>query len=270
MSDPNFNEPYNQEFQPPPPPFSAEEYAEEPAPEISEVQSLTSIFYEPATVFESFRKKPRFFSALIIILVLITLWVGAYFSKVGFENFIRADIENSSGASQMSKDDIDKRVEQASHPVVKYFAIGGQTIAVIIFFFVFVLLYFLGVMLMGGKMSFLQSMGVTAYSWFPTVLISTLLNFILLFVKPTDSYDTALGIRGLVQANLGFLVNAKTQPILSALLSSFDVFQFYGMFLVAVGMRITGRISSGSAWSIAIGVWLLGVAIRIFFAAVFG
>jgi hypothetical protein len=282
MSDPTFNEPnqssnepsqseYQAEYQPPLPPSDAKNIEDqEPVPVISEPASLVSIFYEPSRVFESFRAKPRFFLAMVIVLALSTTWVGVYLNRVGFENFMRANMEKSPQASQMSKSDIDKAVAQQSLPIVKYFIIGTQPIAIIFFFFLFVVIYFFGAMLMGGKLSFLQSMSITAYSWFPLVVISSVLNFILLFVQSTDSYDVAGGIRGLVKANLGFLVTAKEHPILEAVLSSFDVFQFFGLFLIAMGLRIVGRISSGLAWTIAIAVWLLGVAIRVLLASIFG
>jgi len=70
------------------------------------------------------------------MLVLTIVWVTAYLGKVGFENFMRASIESSPRASQKSKQEIDKEVEQQSHPVIKYFVIGASAIAVIIFYFI--------------------------------------------------------------------------------------------------------------------------------------
>jgi len=74
----------------------------------------------------------------------------------------------------------------------------------------------------------------------------------------------------LVKANLSFLADAKTAPILYTLLGSFDLFAFYGMFLAALGLRIIGKMSSGSSWGIVLGIWIFGVVFKIAIAAIFG
>jgi|GEM_PF-3636535 len=66
MSESDFNEPNMSEFQPPPPPFSQDEYTDETVPEISEVQSLTSIFYEPVTVLNRFARNPDSFQLWLL------------------------------------------------------------------------------------------------------------------------------------------------------------------------------------------------------------
>jgi hypothetical protein len=169
----------------------------------------------------------------------------------------------------MSKEEIDNMIKIQTSPVVKVFAYATVPVAFIIIFVVGALIYMLGVMMMGGKMNYGQALGVWIYSSLPPVVISIILNIILVFIKSPDSYDiVAASRRGLVQANLGILVNAKASPALYTLLANFDVFVFYGLFLAALGLRVVGRISSGLAWTIVIGLWVLGVAIQILFAVI--
>lgn len=272
MSDPTFNEPNQSEYRvPPPPSFPEDIEPQEPVPVISEPASLASIFYEPARVFESFRAKPRFFLATLICMVLLVTFTSLYFKKVNYEKFMRAAIENSPRASQMSQQDIDKAVEMQSGPIAKTIGVYiGPPVAILISFVIGGLLYMLGAMIMGGKLTFTQGWAVWAYSSFPPFVLALLLNILLVFVKDPESYDIVAGSKGLVQANLGFLVSMKQSPILHTLLSSVDLFAFYGMFLAAMGLRIVGKISSGMAWTIVIALFALRVAASVLGASLFG
>jgi hypothetical protein len=50
--------------------------------------------------------------------------------------------------------------------------------------------------------------------------------------------------------------------VLATALGSLDLFALYGLFLAALGLRKVARLSSGSAWAIVLGLWLLGVVAR--------
>jgi hypothetical protein len=270
MSDPNVNEPNMTEsdYQLPPPPFS-EEYTQEeevePIPAMSEAQSLTGIFFEPTRTFESFRRKPRFITAAIIMIIAYLAFITVFFTKIDYGKFVRAAIENSPRAAQMQPEQIDQAVEMQSKPIFK--AIFLYVVPSIVFLIIFViggLLYMAGVMMMGGKISFLQGVGVWVYSSLPPTLITMLLNILLVFIKDPESYDQVSASRtGLVQANLGFLFSAKDSKMLHAIFSQFDVFVFYGLFLAALGLRVVGKISSGLAWAIVLAIFLVRVAFSI-------
>lgn len=275
MSDPNVNDQNmtesdyqaNQSGWTPPPFPEGPAEAEEPVPEMSEVQSLASIFYEPSKTFLSFRRTPRFLSATLILLILSTLWFVVYFQKIGFENFIRASIENSPRTESNTPEEKEKMIQMQTLPAVKAFYYASPVIGIFLAIAIGGLIYMAGIKAMGGNAGYFQSVSVWVYSWLPPVVISSLLNYILLFAQSPDSYDVVGGIGGLVKANLSFLVSMKTSPVLYTLLSAFDVFRFFGMFLAAIGLRIVGKISSGAAWAIVLGLWLLGTAISLVVAS---
>ena len=56
---------------------------------------------------------------------------------------------------------------------------------------------------------------------------------------------------------------------MKTLLGSFDLFTFYGLFLAATGLRKVGRLSSGAAWGVALGLWLVWLLVKIGWAAAF-
>jgi hypothetical protein len=61
-------------------------------------------------------------------------------------------------------------------------------------------------------------------------------------------------------------VNGKSAPVLATLLSTIDLFAIWGWVLAAIGLRVTNRLSSGSAWALVLILALIGIAIRVVFA----
>ena len=98
-----------------------------------------------------------------------------------------------------------------------------------------------------------------------------LLNIIVLFIKtPDDDLGIVRGQSGLVHANPGLFMDGHAYPVLATAAGALDLFAFYGLFLAALGLRKIGRLSSGSAWGIALGLWLIGLVLRAIFAAILG
>jgi hypothetical protein len=97
------------------------------------------------------------------------------------------------------------------------------------------------------------------------------LSLVLLFVKDPDDLHPVLGQGGLVTDNLGALVKPGEHPVLFGLLSAFGVLAFYHVWLTATGLRHAGeRVSSGSAWTIAIVFWGIGLLFAVASSALFG
>jgi hypothetical protein len=66
------------------------------------------------------------------------------------------------------------------------------------------------------------------------------------------------------------LLDGKAMPVLTTLISTLDLFAIWGWILAAIGLRITNRLSSGSAWAIVILVALIGVGLRVLGALLSG
>ncbi len=76
--------------------------------------------------------------------------------------------------------------------------------------------------------------------------------------------------RGLVHANLSLFVDASSAPVLATALGAIDVFAIYGLILAALGLRKVARMSSGAAWTIVVVLWVIGVILKVAFAAISG
>jgi len=265
MSDPNTND-----YVPPPPP-TAGTAAVVPEETMSTSQTLTGIFFEPGRVFTALRDRPRFLAAAIVCTIALMAFTVLFFQRVGFERVVTESIDASPRAANMTPEQKEQAIRMQSGPVFKViFTI------VPVFFVALIIaagagLYLLGSMLMGRKLGYKQALSVWTYSSMPPIVVSMLLNIILLFLKSPDDFDVVRASRrGLVQANLGLLVDMKASPVIGTLLGSIDVFAFYGLFLAALGLRKVGKMSSGSAWGIVLTIWIVGLIVRMALAGMMG
>ena len=242
-----------------------------PAPaSMSTPQTLSSIFFEPTETFAALRERPRFLVATLILIALTLVITILIFQKVNYEEVVRRAIETNPRAEQMTPEQKEQAIAMQTGPLGKAFAYAVPVIFGVIALTAGAALYLLGTYLMGGRMSYKQALSVWAYSSFPPAVLGSLLAIVLLLLKSADDLDFSRPGAGLVVTNLGALLGEGTSPVLRALLSWFDLFTFYGMFLAAVGLRKVGKLSSGSAWAIVIGLWLLGVLFAVGRAALFG
>jgi hypothetical protein len=255
MSDPNTND-----YVPPPPP-TAGTTPVVPEETMSTGQTLTGMFFEPGRVFTALRDRPRFLAAAIVCTIALMAFTVLFFQRVGFERVVTESIDASPRAANMTPEQKEQAIRMQSGPVffVALIIAAGAG------------LYLLGSMLMGRTLGYKQALSVWTYSSMPPIVVSMLLNIILLFLKSPDDFDVVRASRrGLVQANLGLLVDMKASPVLGTLLGSFDVFAFYGLFLAALGLRKVGKMSSGSAWGIVLTIWIVGLIVRMSLAGMMG
>jgi Yip1 domain len=264
MSDPN------QQWVPPPPPSPIAETPDASGPEMSTPATLTGIFFEPGRVFESFRRKPRFLVAGLIIILLVVVFNIAFVQRIGYDNIVREQIDSSPRAANMSAEQREQAIAMASNPIFKVLSYVGPVFFFVAFFALGGLLYMLGSMAMAKSLKYSQALAVWIYSSFPPILLTMILNLILLFIKSPDDISVAQSSRGLVHANLSLLVDATTAPVLATALGVIDIFAIYGLILAALGIRKTAKMSAGSAWGVVIAIWVIGVILRIAIAAIRG
>ncbi|HSS18458.1 MAG TPA: YIP1 family protein [Pyrinomonadaceae bacterium] len=264
MSDPN------QEFQPPPPPPATPASAP-PEETMSTPQTLTGIFFEPGRVFTALRDRPRFLVAAVVIMIAFFAYYISYIQKVGYETLITAETNSGTRAQSMSAEDKDRAISVQMNPVVKALRYGGPLLTFAIFFSLGSALYLLGVKMMGKEITYKQSLSVWTYSSLPPTLLLMLLNIVVLFVKmPEDDISIVKGQGGLVHANPGMFMDGAAHPALASFAGAFDVFAFYGLFLAALGLRKVCKLSSGASWGIVLGLWIIGVIVRVAFSAIAG
>lgn len=256
-----------QEWEAPPPPDYYDEEEEDRTPRMSEVATLGNIFFDPGETFDDLRRKPRFILALLIILAMSTAFQFVFNSRMGEDRMRRAAMERMDKSPQMQNASPEQR-QQGLEMGMKIGNIVRYLIPVFILVVLLIgsLFYWLGSKAMGGSLGFFQSISAYVYSSFPPILISTLANFLILFLKSPDDIDIVASQRGLVQANPSFFIDGKEMPALATVLSSLDLFQIWGWILAAIALRKMGKLSAGSAWGVVLGIALIVLVVRVVWA----
>lgn len=241
------------------------------APVMSTPETLTNIFFEPGRTFDALRERPRFLVAALIALVMFMAFYLAYMQRVGYDNIVNAEIETRSRGAEVSDAQKAAGRDIQAKPFVKAIRYVSPVIGIALVFAAGAGIYLLGAMLMGKGISYKQALSVWTYSSLPPLALVMIANLLLLFLNtPTEDAEIARGLSGLVRANPSILVDATAHPVLATLLGSLDLFALFGLFLAALGLRKVARLSSGSAWAIVLGLWLLGVIARTIISSVTG
>ncbi len=239
-------------------------------PTMSEPATLTNIFFEPGRTFESLRIKPKFILGTIIILLLLSAFQTFYIQKVGFENLVKAQINSNPMMDDMDSAKKKEIIDQQASPVMRTVSTVSLPVIMIIVFLIGGLIYWLAGNAMGGSMTFLRGISTWVYSSLPPTFAWAVSNLIVLALKSVDDIDIISGQRGLIQANPNAFLDTSKMPVLATLLGSIDLFQIWGIVLAAIGLKIVGKISSGSAWGIVIVLWLVGLTLKVVASTLFG
>lgn len=240
-------------------------------PQLSLLQTLIDIFLEPSKVFEDLRRYPRFLVAALIPAILVGAFGFFFIQKVGMQRVVKEQLE-SPFMQQIPEDQKKKMLEDAKETSIPAQLLQNSfgVIAFLIAFVICALLYWGGANAMGGSANFWHALSVTFYSLMPPTLIVMVGNLIVLFLKAAEEISLADSQRGLIKLNPGFFIDGKASPVLATLLGSIDVFQIWGLILAAIGLKAVAKISSGSAWGVVLTVFLIGLAIRVAGALLFG
>jgi hypothetical protein len=238
-------------------------------PEMSTAETLTGIFIEPTRTFEALRARPRFLVAAIIIVVLSIAVTFLVLNKIDYAAFMRDQITKGPRGDQMTPEQIDTAVGFWTGPIGKVVIYVLPVFAATAVFAAGGALYLLGSMLMGGVIRYKQAVSVWTYSSFAPAVLGSIAAVIVVLLTPAEDINPSQP-GGIVRANLGVILPHGSSPALAALLGSFDLFTFYGLFLAALGLRKVGKMSSGAAWTVAGGLWAISVLIKVGWAAAFG
>jgi len=150
-------------------------------------------------------------------------------------------------------------IEQLKNPIQRIGTVVTTFVAVFCFTALLAALYLVGVLVFGGRINFWQSLSIMFYAAVPIIAIQKLLGLVLLYLKAPDDIHPILGQETLVQDNLGVLFSPADHPVIFVLATSIGILSFYSLWLKYTGLRNGGtKVSSGTAWGVAILLWILG------------
>ena len=240
------------------------------APTDNSCGRIFGAIFSPKPTFESIARRPTWIAPLILIIVVSTLVIAVFGQRVGWRNFMIRQNQQSSRAQkqmeQMTPDQREHMLDQQTKiaPIFGYVGvIVGTILGALLVAAVLMVVFNLS---SGSKVPFLTSLGIVSYSWVPAI-IGGLLGILIMFIKDPATVD----IEHLVASNAGAFVSDDSPKWLVTLLTSFDIFIFWTMILMALGYSATDpkKISFGKALTTIVIVWIIYLAAKVGLTAAF-
>jgi hypothetical protein len=230
------------------------------------LQNLIDLYFSPREAFTRIVRSPRILVPLVVYALLVLGFTGVWMSKMDPHEFMKAQIEESPRADQMTAEQKEQIVDQQA----KFMPIFGWVVGPV--FITLMLLVIAGSLMFvfrffyAGEVGFRQALAIVVWVFLAVSIISIPVTLTVLSLKGDWNVDPNQA----VQANLGLLLDKSTaaKP-LWALFSSIDVFVLWMIFLLAVGFGVASRKPTSSAlWGVAI-PWAIIVLCKIGWAAIF-
>jgi hypothetical protein len=227
---------------------------------------IFGVLFSPKTTFESIARRPTWLLPLVLLCIAESAIVGVYGHRVGWRSLIEKQLTNNSQFQQLPPADQEARIQVALKyaPIVVYVeVIVGPFLLALILAGIFWLIFN---MMVGAKIGFYTSLAVSSHGLVPGIL-GSLVGILVLFLKDPSTVD----LQHLLASNAGAFLSSDSSKWLIALLSSFDLFLFWEMILLAMGFSAAApkKISFAGAFFWILGLWALVVFIRVGFTAAF-
>ena len=264
------------EMQPPeyaPPPVYHQAPPEEPA-RLGPFQRLFGVLFSPGETFQDINRKPTWLVPILIAIVT-SIAFGLFLNwilEAGWTEFMRktlADQATKSGGPPPTA----AQVQQATFFLKIYFIAVGVLAAPIIYLAISGV-FALGMMLMGAQTTFKKILSVVAWSLCSVGIISVLVAIASLMLRDAESLKelNPQNLDTISASNLGAVMSSDSPKWLRAVASSLDVFSFWMLALLSIGLAaIAGKrsIKAGSTAVMVVGLWIAYVLVKTALTAIF-
>jgi len=253
------------------PPHMTPENASAVEPEqqkMGELSRLTGIIFEPGKTYEDIARRPTWLVPMLLVIVVSCVYIGLFTQHVGWERFMRQQIESSSRSQQLSPEQKEQAIAMQAKlgPVFGY---AGVILGTPIYDLVCagVLLGIVGG-IMSAPVKFKQVFAVMCYSAMP-MIISSVLAIAVMFLKNPNDFD----LQNPTMFNLGaFMDPDKSSKFLFSVAGSMDLFVIWTILLIATGLRAAAgkkQLSFGGALFAVVLPWAVVVLLKGAFKSMF-
>jgi len=202
---------------------------------MSEFARLTGVLFEPGKTFDDVAQRPTFMVPLVLVMVCSLVYMVLFSQHVGWERMIRHQMETNKQAQQQTPE----QREQAIQMGAKFAPIAGYAIALVgvpVVYLISAAVLLALVKMMSAPTRFGQAWAVMCYSGVPGIIF-IVLTIAVMFLKNPDDFD----LQNPLAFNAGALMDPNTSSkFVYTLASALDVFAFWKIILIAIGLKATG------------------------------
>lgn len=228
---------------------------------------LIGVLVSPGKTFRSIAERPTWLVPFLVLLIL-SLAVGWLVqTRVDPEEMVRYQLGKF--ADRMPPEQIDEMIRSAENVTPAQQALQiGIGIPVAALFYAVISALFLGIFkLLGSEMTFKQSLSTYLYGSMP-MAVAALINLPLILTRDSVSPEEVLG-GGVLVASPAILASEETSAVIRSLLGSLNFFTLWTLALLILGYRAVAKVSLAASSGAVITLWLLWVAGKAGWAALF-
>ena len=234
---------------------------------------MFSALVSPKATFEDIARRPSWVAPVILLTVVSLAATVLLTQRVGWLRIVQQQIErNPRAAERLNELSLTQREQVLArngqiYKVVAYkkyvVAVVGPLVIVAI---VALILMGLANLLCGASVKYRTSLAVTTHAWMPAA-IAGLLVIIVLLLKSPDAVD----VERLVASNLGASLESDSPRWLFSLASAVDLFAFWRILLLAIGLAAVTpkKVTVGKALAIVFGAYAVFALLAAGVAAAF-
>lgn len=208
---------------------------------------IIGVLFSPGQTFAAIARRPDIVLPAVVIFVVFLLATIATVPRIDFEGTYREVFEQKGMAGPQMEQAI--RFATAIGKGTQYLApllvIGALAVAALI--------YWVGVRMLGGAASYVQTFSVVLYGFMPQV-IRGLIKIPIVLSKHNIKLQESETV---VRSSLNFLSSYKTNPVLWTFLTRLDLFAIWSLILIVIGLAAASRLSKAKTAAVVIVAWVL-------------
>lgn len=240
--------------------------AEQPQAKISPMGRIVGVIFSPKSTFEDIVRKPSWVLPLVVMVILSAIAAWGINQKVNWRQYMSEQIEKSPAAAQLSADQKQQRIE-AGAKFAPYSTYVFGTLAPVLGIFVVALIMWGAYNLFAGaNVNFSTSLGIISHAFVPT-FISSLIFYLVLFLKPYGTLD----LENPIATNVAAFLPEDSAKWLQALTKNLDIFVIWITLLIAIGFAAANpkKLKGGKPYAIAFGMLIFWIVLRVGIAFAF-
>jgi len=237
-----------------------------PAKPMNELQRLAGVLVDPKPAFADISARPRWWTPLILLILAATVFTYCYSQRVGWEGFLRQQMESNSSFQQMPADQRERIIEQQTRFASMFGYVRALVTIPLNALLVAGVMALVFRVMLSANLTFKQLFAATSYSLMPG-FIASLLSILVLYLKNPEDFN----LRNPLAFNLGAYLSSDSPKFWMSVASSIDLFAFWSILLLATGISAADRKLRWTrclTWIVA--CWLVWVLGKSAFAAKFG
>lgn len=234
-----------------------------PAPPKNSFARMVGVFFSPGETFDDIARKPDILVPLLVLIVLTFVTSFLVVPHLDFDSLASQQTEMMQKQNPNMTAADAERAGRMVKTMGKFSAYIGP-IFVIIGLLVIALVLWGAVRLMGGQGDFVQALSATTYAWFPRLILGGIIGTVIVMMRGMVDPSQMASV---IKTSPAFLVDMKEQPVLFALLSSFDIFALWTCVLLAFGFASLSKLSRAKTATIVFSLYVVTILVKLGFAA---